>query len=519
MRTIMNVGLAISRIAARAPFSLALFDGLRTLDYRTLDERSNRLAHSLREAHGVTAGERVALLVHNRMEVVEVLAGCAKAGAVYVGLNFRMTESELQSVFDNAQPRVLITEPEFEALAHALADARGIPVLVLERPASYEAALAAAPASLPASAYTVFPADPFAIVYTSGTTGLPKGILFDHAAALQHGTVACLEYEITADSRYLIQIPHNSCVNITMVPALMAGAAIGFAESRGFNSHALCATVEQHQVTHTFLVPTMLATLLEQDPGDFPQRLRSITTLGYGSSPIPAERLRTLIAKYGPIFIQLYGMAEIASIGTLLRKQDHVRALDDMPHLLTSCGRPSFATTVRVVDPSGAEVPMGENGEIIFGGPHTMRGYFREPDRTAKALIGGWLHSGDVGRVDEQGYFYIVDRIKDLIIRGGYNLAPSEVEKVLYTHPAVLDAAVVGIPDDKWGESVLAVVALRPGHSATTDELLALCRASSLSSIKQPERVEIVASMPRNTIGKIDKRAVRERYWQGARKV
>jgi acyl-CoA synthetase (AMP-forming)/AMP-acid ligase II len=196
-----------------------------------------------------------------------------------------------------------------------------------------------------------------------------------------------------------------------------------------------------------------------------------------------------------------------------------VRALDDMPHLLTSCGRPSFDTTVRVVDPAGAEVPLGENGEIVFGGPHTMRGYFREPDRTAKALIGGWLHSGDVGRVDEQGYFYIVDRIKDLIIRGGYNLAPSEVEKVLYTHPAVLDAAVVGIPDDKWGESVLAVVALRPGHSATADELLAVCRASSLSSIKQPERVEIVDSMPRNTIGKIDKRAVRERYWQGARKV
>jgi len=515
----MNVGLSVSRIAQRAPHSLALFDGTRTMDYATLDARTNRLAHALRQGHRIDKGERVALLAHNRMEVVEVLVGVAKAALVYVGLNFRMTETELQAVLANAEPCLLITEPEFESLARQLAQSRGIPVRVLDRTDSYEADLAAADPSLPVSAYAAFPRDPFAIVYTSGTTGLPKGILFDHAAALQHGSVACLEYEITAQTRYLIQIPHNSCVNITMVPALMAGAAIGFAESRGFDSMALCDTVERHQVTHTFLVPTMLATLLEQDPGDFPRRLASITTLGYGSSPIPTERLRALVQRYGPIFIQLYGMAEIASIGTLLRKEHHVRALADKPQLLASCGQPSFATTVRVVDPAGADVAQGDNGEIIFGGPHTMREYFREPERTGKALIGGWLHSGDVGRVDDEGYLYIVDRIKDLIIRGGYNLAPSEVERVLYSHPAVLDAAVVGMPDEKWGEAVLAVVAFKPGMSAGADELLQLCKASALSSIKQPERVEVVDAMPRNTIGKIDKKAVRERYWTGSRKV
>ena len=515
----MNVGLTVTRISQRAPTSLALFDGERTMDYATLEGRTNRLANLLRDSHRFDKGDRVALLVHNRMEVVEVLVGVAKAAMVYVGLNFRMTEPELVSVLSNAEPRMLVTEPEFEALAQRLAAARGIPVLVLDAGGSYEAALAGASTAFPASANTVFPQDHFAIVYTSGTTGLPKGILFDHAAALQHGTVACLEYEIREDARYLIQIPHNSCVNITIVPTLMAGAAVGFAESRGFSGFALCDTVERHRVTHTFLVPTMLAMLLEQDPGDFPRRLSSITTLGYGSSPIPAERLRTLIAQYGPIFIQLYGMAEIASIGTLLRKQDHVAALADKPQLLASCGRPSFATTVRLVGPDGADVGPDETGEIIFGGPHTMQGYFREPDRTAKALIGGWLHSGDVGRIDDEGYYYIVDRIKDLIIRGGYNLAPSEVETVLYTHPAVLDAAVVGIPDEKWGEAVLAVVAFKPGQSATADELLQVCRASKLSSIKQPERIEIVDTMPRNTIGKIDKKAVRERYWTGSRKV
>ena len=515
----MNVGLAVTRVSQRAPTSLALFDGERTLDYATLDARTNRLANLLHDGHHFAKGERVALLVHNRMEVVEVLVGVAKAALVYVGLNFRMTEAELVSVLDNAEPRMLVTEPEFEAMATRLAAPRGIPVLVQGAGGNYEAALAGTSAAFPPSANTVFPTDHFAIVYTSGTTGLPKGILFDHAAALQHGTVACLEYEIHQGARYLIQIPHNACVNITIVPALMAGAAVGFAESRGFSGVALCETVERHRVTHTFLVPTMLATLLEQDPGDFPRRLSSITTLGYGSSPIPTERLRTLIARYGAIFIQLYGMAEIASIGTLLRKQDHVHALADKPQLLASCGRPSYATTVRLVAPDGTDVPEGENGEIVFGGPHTMLGYFREPERSGKALIDGWLHSGDVGRVDRNGYFYIVDRIKDLIIRGGYNLAPSEVETVLYTHPAVLDAAVVGVPDEKWGEAVLAVVALKPGMLVSADELMQLCRASRLSSIKQPERVEIVATMPRNTIGKIDKKAVRERYWTGSRKV
>jgi acyl-CoA synthetase (AMP-forming)/AMP-acid ligase II len=212
-------------------------------------------------------------------------------------------------------------------------------------------------------------------------------------------------------------------------------------------------------------------------------------------------------------------MAEIASIGTLLRKEDHRLALSTQPQLLTSCGRVSYGENVRVVDGQGNDVPTGETGEIVFRGPHTMRGYFREPDRTEKVLIDDWMHSGDVGRVDADGYFYIVDRIKDLIIRGGYNLAPSEVERVLYSHPAVLDAAVIGVPDEKWGEAVLAVVSFHPGTRASPEELVALCKASQLSSIKQPERIEIVDAVPKNTIGKIDKKALREKYWTGERKV
>ena len=305
---------------------------------------------------------------------------------VYVGLNFRMTPAELDAVLANAQPRILITDPEFASTAQALAQSHGLPVLVLDEGGSYEEALATCSADFPAWAHTAFPKDPFAIVYTSGTTGLPKGILFDHAAALQHGAVACLEYEINERSRYLIQIPHNSCVNITMVPALMAGAAIGFAESRSFNGFALCDVVQRHAVTHTFLVPTMLATLLAQDPGDFAQRLATLTTLGYGSAPIPAERLRELIKRYGPIFIQLYGMAEIASIGTLLRKQDHVAAITNQPHLHAFSGPSSYPTPVRMAAPRGVRVQFGEPSEIVVGGPHPIPGYRPHPHRTHQSL-------------------------------------------------------------------------------------------------------------------------------------
>jgi acyl-CoA synthetase (AMP-forming)/AMP-acid ligase II len=214
-------------------------------------------------------------------------------------------------------------------------------------------------------------------VYTSGTTGRPKGVLFDHATVMQHATITCLEYEIAATSRYLVQIPHNSSVNITIVPCLTVGAAVGFEDSRGFDPNHFADAIASVGATHTFLVPTQLVRILDQLPVD-EKRLSTLTTLGYGSSPISPDRLGELIDRFGPIFIQLYGMAEIASIGTLLRKNDHVLALSDSPQLLRSCGRPSMGIDVRVVREDGSPVDIGERGEVIFAGHHVMTSYYRD---------------------------------------------------------------------------------------------------------------------------------------------
>jgi acyl-CoA synthetase (AMP-forming)/AMP-acid ligase II len=263
----------------------------------------------------------------------------------------------------------------------------------------------------------------------------------------------------------------------------------------------------------------MLYRLLEEDAAVTARQMSSLQTIGYGSAPIPPDRLDLLLGRYGPRFIQLYGMAEVTAIATLLRKADHVQALSSKPQLLKSCGRPSYLLDVRVSDDGGREAGSHERGEIVMAGSHVMLEYFREPERTAETLKDGWIHSGDIGFADDEGYFYLVDRKKDLIIRGGYNITPSEIEAVVYTHPAVLEAAVVGVPDKEWGEAILAVVALKPGASATAAEILDFCRTSVLPNFKRPERVEIVESLPKNATGKISKKEIREARWEGARKV
>lgn len=505
----MNVGIAVTRSARKAPDSIAAFDDDRELTYRELDERTSRLANAFHERYGLERGDRVALLVHNRIAVLEVLAACAKAGVTYCGLNFRLGLPEYEDIFANAEPRLLITEPEFAEIAAHLRERQEMAMIDVDDPGpdGYEAVIAAAPAHEPKTLHEVRPEDDFAIVYTSGTTGQPKGVYFDHSAAVLHAAIAALEYEVTSSSRWMTALPHNSTVFVTSLPLLTMGGAMGFAETRGFDAERFAANVRKHGATHTFLVPTMLFRVL--DAGLDGEAMPTLKTIGYGSSPIPPERVKELVRRFGPIFTQVYGMAEVASIGTMLRKDDHLKAMDD-ERLFASCGTASYAMDVRVVDESGADVGPGERGEVIFGSPHTMKSYYRDPERTAAVLIDGWMHSGDIGEWDDDGYLYIVDRMKDMIIRGGHNILPSEIENVLYSHPAVLEAAVIGLPDDEWGESVAAGIALRDGTSVEAEELQALCRSAGLSSIKVPARIEFLDVLPKNAVGKIAKRSVKE---------
>lgn len=512
----MNVGVAVANTARRAPDATAVVEHDARLTYRELDERSDRLANALRERFRVERGDTVALLCANRTEVVEVLAGAAKAGAIYSGLNFRLGEEEYDSILENAAPRVLISGAEHRELAARLADRHGCALLDLDAEGEdgYRRVLAAAEAAVPATIHDVRSDDDFCLVYTSGTTGRPKGVLFDVGAVVQHATVAVMEFELDADSRWLVALPHNSSVQITLVPLLMVGGTIVFDEARGFDGRRFADAVVRQEVTHTYLVPTMLFRLLEAGvQGD---DIPTLTTIGYGAAPIPPSRVKELVGRFGPRFTQLYGMAEIASIGTMLRKEDHARAFDGRDEIFASCGRPSCVVDLRVVDQDGTDVADGERGEVVFGTPHTMKGYHRDAERTADALKDGWMHSGDIGLRDAEGYVFIVDRMKDLIIRGGFNIIPSEVENVLYAHPAVLEAVVVGVPDPEWGEALAAGVALKDGAEVDEAGLRDWCRAQGLPSVKIPERVGFFDALPKNAVGKLAKRDVRDVLLRGS---
>ncbi len=507
----MSIGPAILRNARDTPDALAALEGDRRLTYRELDERTSRLANLLTERFGIARGDRVAMLLPNRIEVLEVLGACAKAGATYCGLNFRLARQEYLDIFDNAEPRVLVTTGEFAELVAELRQRRPEMAVVAvddAGPDGYESLLASSPADAPAAVHDIRPEDDFAITYTSGTTGRPKGVHFDVRSVVQHATVAALEYEISADSRWLLALPHSSCLHITFLPLLLMGGTVVFMEQRGFDPDRFAAEVRRHSVSHTFLVPTMLYRLLES--GVRRDDVPTLQTIGYGSSPIPPERVRELVERFGPIFVQLYGMSEIASIGTMLRKADHARGLSSKPELLASAGRSSYVVDIRIVDDEGRDVPSGARGEVIFGTPYRLKGYYRDPERTAEALIDGWMHSGDIGHWDDEGYLHIVDRKKDLIISGGLNIVPSEIENVLYRHPAVLEAAVFGVPDVEWGERASAAVALKDDARATAEELIEHCRAAELPTISIPARVDFYDALPKNLVGKIDKRALRD---------
>lgn len=510
----VNIGLAITRSARRHRDRPAVIDGDRQLTWTDLDERSNRLANLLLDHLGLDHGDRVAVLLPNRLEVCEVLGGVMKAGMVYVGLNFRLTWTELEPILDNAGPRLMITDAEHRPLATLGAEHLGVPLIDVDDSVHEDLLCRASPGS-PRTLHTVYPEDDALIVYTSGTTGTPKGVWFDHQRVILHGAIAALEYGITASSRYLVAIPHNSSVHITLVPCLTMGATIGFTDSRAFDPDRWAAAVDTSRATHSYLVPTQLYRLLDADPGG----LGSLTMLGYGAAPMAPDKVEALVRRHGPIFSQLYGMAEIASIGTMLRQQDHIDALTHAPHRLASAGQPSYAIDVRVVDPDGTDVGAGERGEVIFGAGYVMKGYYRDPERTAQTLRDGWVHSGDVGVVDDDGFLYIVDRLKDLIIRGGHNISPTEIEAVIHRHPDVLEVAVIGVPDPEWGEGILAVVAPRPGTEIDPAQLRAWVEGQGLPSFKRPAAVEVVPTLPKNAVGKIAKNDLRAARWTGERKV
>jgi long-chain acyl-CoA synthetase len=470
----------------------ALSSGGRRSTFRELHERVARLAAAL-SRHGFRVGDRLAILLPNESEYIELVYACAWLGVIAVPLNTRLSAIEIDHVLADASPRGLIRHSSLPAPT-----VRPLWERVLdEEPLDVEAG------SPPDPIYD--PSAVFALIYTSGTTGRPKGVMLTHANILANVDHVNYWMPYREGGVYLHAAP---IFHIADFPFMFASPAFGARQVTipKFSPRSFCETVEGERVTHTVLVPTMI-NLLTQFPELKQYDLSSLEVLGYGGSPMAPElvrRTRELLPNLK--LIQVYGLSETGFL-TALRDQEHTESR------LTSCGRPCPGIDVRVVDESGNEIEAGRPGELVVRGANVMRSYWNNREETALAFRAGMFRTGDIGYQDADGYFYILDRLKDMIVTGGENVYSGEVEAVIYAHPAVREAAVFGIPDPQWGELVTACVVLKPGMALGADELAAHCRRS-LANYKIPRRVEFSETeLPKGGSGKILKKVLRERFW------
>jgi len=481
------------------------------LTWKQLNDRVNRLANAMTSL-GVEKETKVATLALNCHRLIEIYYATSKIGAVTVPLNFRLAPEELVYIINHSDAEVLFVDhntiemakpmlPELSKIRHCVyfKDSQ-------EGWLSYEELLDQASDAEPR--VEVSEDDLCHLQYTGGTTGLPKGVMITNRNYLTTaiGMGLALQCEPHYATLQVLPIFHTAWWPVLLHHFGGARAVI----SPRFDFQEILSTAEREKVTHINMVPVLFAWLL-----DFPDAdkydLSSIKYFSYAGAPMPEEVLKRCIAKFGPIFQQGYGLTEAAPLGTRLGEEDQCRleGPPEMTRRINSCGRETLVTEVRVVDEDDNDVPVGEIGEIIIRGANVMKGYWKDPELTAKALRGGWLHTGDLAEIDEYGYIYIVDRKNDMIITGGENVYPYEVEQVLYEHPAVLVAAVVGVKSEKWGEEVTAAVSLKQGMEATEEELIALCR-KKIAGYKCPKRVVFLDSMPTSAIGKVLRREVRK---------
>lgn len=467
------------------------FEG-RTRTFGEMEVSSSELAGGLVTGLGIQPGDRVGVLDKNSDEYLELIFALDKAGAVLVPVNWRLTAQEVAQVVGDASPSCLIAGDEFRP-ATTEVDCQVLGFRDLPRGGED-------PQRDRDDAVTWQ-------LYTSGTTGIPKGAMLTNGNLL--GLIGPLAFEcpeLLEGSRSLVAMPlYHIGGSGWALAALTCGATAVVV--REVVPQALLKVMIEQKVATGFLVPAVLL-LLAQLPGIDRASLSSVANILYGASPISQELLRRSIDTFGCRFTQVYGLTETTGAITALRFEDH------QGERLLSCGRSMFGAEIRIRDALGNNVPPNEIGEIVYRGNGLMAGYWRRPEDTAAAIRDGWFHTGDAGSMDEDGFIYVRDRIKDMIVSGGENIYPAELEGVLAGHPAVADVAVIGVPDDRWGEAVKAVVVRRPGASLEAAELIEWSRGR-LAGFKLPRSVDFIASIPRNPSGKILKRELRDPYWAG----
>jgi long-chain acyl-CoA synthetase len=489
---------------------VAVVHGGRELTFAQLDERSSRLAQALR-AHGIGSGDRVAYLDRTAPEVIELLFAASKLGAVIVPMNWRLAAPELRGVLADSRARVLIAGAQYADVAERLVGAPDIAaqriVVGADAHSEYESWLGAHPAIDPGGRGES--RDVVVQMYTSGTTGMPKGVLTTHrnlAAAAETSP----RWGFDAESVSLTPLPmfHIGGIGWAFVGLWNGATTILVAD---FDAAAVLELLERRSVTNAVFVPTMLQMLCEV-PGATSRDFTALRSIAYGASPITTSVLKAALRTFRCSLFGIYGLTETTGAITQLDPIDHDPD-GSRQHLLRSAGRPYPWVQLRIADPaSGGSLAPGEVGEVWLRAPNVASGYFNRPEETTAAITAdGWLRTGDGGFVDDEGYLFLTDRIKDMIVSGGENVYPIEVEEALSQHPAVLEVAVIGVPDNRWGETVKALIVRRPGAQVRVEDLLAFAR-ERLAGYKLPRSVEFVQALPRTPTGKVLKRELRERY-------
>ena len=487
-----TIGDAIARTADRFRDRTALRFEDRSWTFRELDEATSRIAAGLL-AGSLQPGERAVAFGQNSDFYLLFWIACCKAGVVHVPANYALQAGELGYIAGQCGARLIVHDPALRDTAAAAG------AYALQSFPSLLSGGSAGPVG-----DDVADEDIAQILYTSGTTGAPKGAMLTHRALLSEYASCVMACDYTATDRVLAALPlyHTAQMHTFAMPQLLAGAEIMLIERP---VPALCLElIEWHRLTSFFAPPTVWINLLRH-PDCATRDLRSLQKAYYGAAIMPVPVLQELRARLpGVQAYNCYGQSEIAPLATVLRPEEH----DARP---TSVGRPVFNVQTRVVDPDMHDVPPGQHGEIVHRSPQLMLGYWDKPTETAQAFEGGWFHSGDIGTFDAEGYLYVVDRMKDVINTGGVQVASREVEDALFTHPAVSEVAVIAVSDPKWIEAVAAVVVLRDGAEATEAALIEHTR-TLLAPYKRPKCVFFADSLPKNTAGKLLKRELRARY-------